>query len=102
VGPANLRANNLNFIKRMEKARDRPTGIRVQQRGMTEMTLPATTVSPHGCWENWIEVRHPALEATPSIIKAPTQPGESKRIAMVSPDGKIAAFAEALPFPTQR
>ena len=34
-------------------------------------------------------------------IKATAQPGESKRVAVVSPDGKIAGFAEAVPFPLQ-
>lgn len=34
-------------------------------------------------------------------IRATAQPGESKRVAVVSPDGKIAGFAEAIPFPVQ-
>ena len=37
----------------------------------------------------------------PVNIKATAQPGESKRVAVVSPDGKIAGFAEAIPFPVQ-
>lgn len=32
-------------------------------------------------------------------IRATAQPGESKRVAVVSSDGKIAGFAEAVPFP---
>ena len=38
----------------------------------------------------------------PVNIQATAQPGEAKRVAVVSPDGKIAGFAEALPFPVQR
>jgi hypothetical protein len=34
-------------------------------------------------------------------IKATAQPGEAKRVAVISPDGKIAGFAEAVPFPAQ-
>ena len=34
-------------------------------------------------------------------IQATAQPGESKRVAVVSPDGKIAGFAEAVPFPVK-
>jgi hypothetical protein len=37
----------------------------------------------------------------PVNIRATAQPGESKRVAVVSPDGKIAGFAEAVPFPVQ-
>ena len=37
----------------------------------------------------------------PVNIKATAQPGESKRVAVLSPDRKIAGFAEALPFPVQ-
>lgn len=37
----------------------------------------------------------------PVNIRATAQPGESKRVAVVSPDGKIAGFAEAIPFPVQ-
>jgi hypothetical protein len=35
-------------------------------------------------------------------IKATAQPGEAKRVAVVSPDGKIVGFAEAVPFPVQQ
>jgi hypothetical protein len=38
----------------------------------------------------------------PVNIRATAQPGESKRVAVVSPDGKIVGFAEAVPFPVQR
>ena len=38
----------------------------------------------------------------PVNIQATAQPGEAKRVAVVSPDGKIAGFAEAVPFPVQR
>lgn len=37
----------------------------------------------------------------PVNIRATALPGESKRVAVVSPDGKIAGFAEAVPFPVQ-
>ncbi len=37
----------------------------------------------------------------PVNIKATARPGESKRVAVVSPDGNIAGFAEAVPFPFQ-
>jgi len=37
----------------------------------------------------------------PVNIKATAQPGESKRVAVVSPDRKIVGFAEAVPFPLQ-
>jgi len=37
----------------------------------------------------------------PVNIKATAQPGEAKRVAVVSPDGKIEGFAEAVPFPAQ-
>ena len=37
----------------------------------------------------------------PVNIQATAQPGEAKRVAVVSPDGKIAGFAEAVPFPVQ-
>ena len=37
----------------------------------------------------------------PVNIRVTAQPGESKRVAVVSPDGKIAGFAEAIPFPVQ-
>jgi hypothetical protein len=37
----------------------------------------------------------------PINIRATAQPGESKRVAVASPDGKIAGFAEAMPFPVQ-
>ena len=35
----------------------------------------------------------------PVNIQATAQPGEMKRVAVVSPDGKIAGFADAVPFP---
>jgi hypothetical protein len=38
----------------------------------------------------------------PVNIQATAQPGEAKRLAVVSPDGRIAGFAEAVPFPVQR
>ena len=38
----------------------------------------------------------------PVNIQATAQPGESKRVAVVSPDGKIAGFAEAVPFPVHQ
>ena len=37
----------------------------------------------------------------PVNIRATAQPGEAKRVAVVSPDGRIAGFAEAVPFPFQ-
>jgi hypothetical protein len=37
----------------------------------------------------------------PVNIAATAQPGESKRLAVASPDGKVAGFAEAVPFPLQ-
>lgn len=37
----------------------------------------------------------------PVNIQATAQPGESKRLAVISSDGKVAGFAEALPFPLQ-
>jgi len=37
----------------------------------------------------------------PVNIQATAQPGEAKRVAVVSPDGKIAGFAEAVPLPVQ-
>jgi hypothetical protein len=37
----------------------------------------------------------------PVNIRTTAQPGESKRVAVVSPDGKVEGFAEALPFPVQ-
>lgn len=37
----------------------------------------------------------------PVNIRATAQPGEAKRVAVISPDGKIAGFAEAVPFPVQ-
>jgi len=37
----------------------------------------------------------------PINIKATAQPGEAKRLAVTSPDGKIAGFGEAVPFPVQ-
>ena len=37
----------------------------------------------------------------PVNIKATAQPGEAKRLAVISPDGRIAGFAEAVPFPVQ-
>jgi hypothetical protein len=37
----------------------------------------------------------------PVNIRATAQSGESKRVAVVSPDGKIAGFADAVPFPLQ-
>lgn len=37
----------------------------------------------------------------PVNIRATARPGESKRVAVVSPDGKIVGFAEAVPFPVQ-
>lgn len=35
----------------------------------------------------------------PVNIQAKASPGERKRFAVISPDGKIAGFAEAIPFP---
>lgn len=35
----------------------------------------------------------------PVNIRATAQPGEMKRLAVISPDGKIAGFADAVPFP---
>lgn len=37
----------------------------------------------------------------PVNLKATAQPGEAKRLAVISPDGKIAGFAEAVPFPAR-
>ncbi len=37
----------------------------------------------------------------PVNIKATAQPGEAKRLGVISPDGKIAGFAEAVPFPAR-
>ena len=37
----------------------------------------------------------------PVNIRATARPGEAKRVAVVSPDGKIAGYAEAVPFPVQ-
>jgi hypothetical protein len=37
----------------------------------------------------------------PINIKAQAAAGEAKRMAVVSPDGKIAGFAEAIPFPIE-
>ena len=37
----------------------------------------------------------------PVNIRATAQPGGSKRVAVLSPDGKIVGFAEAVPFPVQ-
>jgi hypothetical protein len=37
----------------------------------------------------------------PVNIRATAQPGEPKRVAVVSPDGKIVGFAEAVPFPVK-
>lgn len=37
----------------------------------------------------------------PINIRTTAQPGELKRVAVVSADGKIASFAEAVPFPVQ-
>ena len=37
----------------------------------------------------------------PVNIQATAQPGEMKRVAVVSPDGKIAGFDDAVPFPAQ-
>lgn len=37
----------------------------------------------------------------PVNIQATAQPGEMKRVAVVSPDGKVAGFADAVPFPAQ-
>jgi len=41
------------------------------------------------------------LPDDPVNMQATAKPGESKRVAVISPDGKVAGFAEALPFPIQ-